>query len=638
MIVIRRLYLYAISFVSLEIVLWGLISLARSAVTISPSGDGRVRLAEALSFLLVGLPVLALHWVLAQRQSRADPEERFAGTRALFLYAAWFATLIPITQNGLAILSRLLLLAFGAPLRGAVIGADQTWADNLIAIGMNALVAGYVFLVLRSDWAAEPRGERYPFLRRAYRYAWALYGLGLSILGIQEAVEYLLASPTASALRRAPLANGLAQAIVGLPVGALAYWRIQGSLAQPGERRSLLRLILLFVLTLLGMAGVLIGAGRALYFGLTWALGESFSLGEFARRISTPLSFALPLSAVWAGIGRLLAAEVQSLPDPQRRAGLRRLFAHILAGFGLAATFIGLQVGVALLLDLALGELGWGTEARERLSAAVATLAVGLPLWLQAWRRQSRECAQPGEAGDHARRSVVRKGYLYLALFAAVVGAMFSAGGLINLLLRTLLGSPPEELLLRSLQTLATLILFVLLGFYHWRVLRRDAALAERSLAEKHAGYPVLVLDPGDEAFAEPLVEALSRQMPGLPVAVRLVADGAPGEELSGAQAVILPSTLAANPPEAYRLWLDSFKGQRLVVPQPEPGWLWLADTHADAEGQARQAARLLRQLAEGEAPGEGLRLSGWTLVAYIAAGLALFSAVTWLIEAILGG
>ena len=58
-----------------------------------------------------------------------------------------------------------------------------------------------------------------------------------------------------------------------------------------------------------------------------------------------------------------------------------------------------------------------------------------------------------GNAGDHARRSIIRRVYLYLALFVSVVGGMIVAVTLLNILLRALFGNPEENLLQQVLKT-----------------------------------------------------------------------------------------------------------------------------------------------------------------------------------------
>src|SRR5512141_488711 len=95
---VRRLYFYAVAFISIEVVLWGLISLARSIVDQTVGGQAGV-LARALALILVGMPIFLFHWLWAQRLAQRDPEERSAGIRAFFLYGILISTLIPLVQN-----------------------------------------------------------------------------------------------------------------------------------------------------------------------------------------------------------------------------------------------------------------------------------------------------------------------------------------------------------------------------------------------------------------------------------------------------------------------------------------------------------------------------------------------------------
>ena len=284
------------------------------------------------------------------------------------------------------------------------------------------------------------------------------------------------------------------------------------------------------------------------------AFGARPGLAGFLAQIGDPLSIAIPLGAVWVYYGRNLSAELNAMPDDPRRAGLRRLYFYLLALLGLGATFIGLQLILSFVLDLALSPsiLG-GPALRDQLAISVSTLAVGLPLWIIAWRPMVHEAAQEGESGDHARRSVVRKSYLFLTLFIGVMGVMFGAGVLLYQVIRAMLGQAPANLVLIVAQQIKVTLLFGLLAAYHWQALRADGRIAERSLAKRHAQFPVLVFAPGEipEAevptplanefgidgdfatppdFATQIVNALQRQAPALPVAIHPISQGAPDE------------------------------------------------------------------------------------------------------------
>ncbi len=629
---VRRLYLYAVSIVSLEVVLWGSIGLARSIFAAGEVGAEASRLAGALALILVGIPVFLIHWWLAQRFASSEVEERSARTRAVFLYGGLLATLVPCVQNLLALAARSLNNAlgfFGLRLATGILGERQSTSDNLIAIALNLLVAVYLYTVTRRDWHTGPQGDAFPETRRLYRYLWLLYGLGLTLFGVQQVLQYLLSFWTVvGAGLRSALANGLALTVVGTPLWAFTWLRIRNTWGQAAERESVLRLVVLYLLVFVSAGFVLIPLSLVLYSLLRFALGEARPLGELWGEISTPLSISLVFGGVWLYYGGILRQVIQTYATisgsaERYAAALRRLYLYVLALFALGATFFGLHQLLATLVDLSLGTTATlGGALRNTLSAGLSALIVGLPLWLLTWRPAQREAASEGEMGDHARRSLVRKSYLYLALFVGVMGVMFSAGALLYQLLRALLGEPLPDLRLQAWQLLKTTLLFGLLLGYHWLALRSDQRLAQRSLARRYAQFPLLILAPPDEGFAAYILQALEREAREMPVAVHPYALGAPDETLSSAKAVILPAELLIRPPEAVRLWLQNFTGMRLVVPTPQGGWHWLGSGAQSPPELARWAARAARQLAEGEEISAPRQTSPWLIVLYILAGI----------------
>ncbi|HSF81139.1 MAG TPA: DUF5671 domain-containing protein [Anaerolineales bacterium] len=621
---IRRLYLYAVALVSLETVLWGTIGLVRSIFEGEAIGDSAARLAGALSLILVGIPVFLVHWWLAQRGAQREIEERSTRLRALFLYGASLGTLVPVFQNLLALISRTLILIFGGRPGQAMFGGDQSLSDNLIAILLNGVVALYIYSVLRADWRLPLQGEAFSETRRLYRYFLMLYGLAMVVFGVQQVVQYTLVIWQAVGQAAiGVLANGLALLVVGAPLWTWLWRLIQHSLAEASEARSALRLFILYVLSFISVVSVLSSAGLVIYWLLRLVLGEQMAVSLFLSEISTPLSVGLSFGTVWAYFGRTLGVEMGAVADETRRAGLRRLYHYILALLGLGAVFIGLYMLLAFILDLTLGEAPvWGSALRNNLAAALATLLAGLPIWLVNWRQMALEAAREGEQGDHARRSVLRKGYLYLALFAGVMGVMFASGALLYQFLRAWLGDPVDNLALMAAQQAKTILLFAILLAYHWRALRADNRLAEHSLAKLHAQFPVLILAPDEPEFGNLLAGALEREVLGLPVAVHPYSQGAPDVTLSAARAVILPAELLATPPEAVHLWLQTFSGTRLVVPSPAQGWHWLFGSERPLAAQVRQTARVVRHLAEGETIPAPRESSPWMIVLYIMAGL----------------
>ena len=496
---------------------------------------------------------------------------------------------------------------------------------------MNALLAGYFFSVARADWAvgtaqdadkANISLENLTLSRRVNRYFWSVYGLGLLVFGLQQVLAYtidLLGPP--GVLPPGRLANGLALILVGGPLWVFAWRRVQTALASPEEANSIFRLVMLYALVFVGVGGVLIPTGNLAFQIFRLLLGYPLEFPVLISRISPFLSALIPFTGVWVYYGRIRHNDLEALPDSPRRDGLRRLYGYLLALIGLITSFIGFVLVTDFLVELLLGGTTTGTVGRDTLAAALSTLLIGLPLWLWAWLPVTREAGEMDARGDYARRSVVRKAYLYLALFIGVVGAMGTAGGFIFEVLRSLLGDPSDNQVLTLSELFKNFILFAGLLLYHWTALRTDGRLAERSLAEKHKEYPVLVLSPAGDRFGETLAGVLRSEMPEIPVVIHPTAQGAPTGDLVEAQAVVLPSTLAANPPEALRIWLKAFTGVRLVVPVASDEWLWVDTSSKPLEHRAKIVARAIRQLAEGDEVQLGSRTSPWVTAAAIFGG-----------------
>jgi hypothetical protein len=611
---VRRLYFYAVAFISLEVVLWGLIGLLRSIVG-ETVGAGAEALAQALALILVGVPIFLVHWLWAQRSAEREDEEKTAALRAIFLYGVLLGTLVPLVQNLLAILNRALILAMHLDTYRALLGGSQTLADNAIAILMNGVVAIYFWTILRGEWPGLPDPENFADVRRLYRYLWVLYSLLMVVFGAQQLLRFLFYVPTdmLGELSRETVANGIVLLLVGTPLWVYT-WRIaQDALGDPGEARSNLRLAVLYLLALGGVIAVLSAGGTALDVLLRRLLGEVLPLNDFVRQIGAPVSIGVPLGMVWAYFGYWLERHIESAADPVRQAGMRRVYHYILSALGLGAAFIGLAMLLSFTIDaLTRPEVVWGGAFRPTLAAALATLSVGLPVWLAAWRPIQVRALDPSGLGDHARQSIIRKAYLYLALFVGVIGGMSTAVGLVFNLIKAVLTGGVEGNFLANVLNLAQLLcLFAVLFVYHLSVLRTDATFTAGELAAKQGSYRVLVLDSGN-GFGASIKSALARYAPGVPVTLQTGA----GKPKGRFQALVLPGSLAIGASE----WIAAFNGSRVVVPDEGADLIWAGGISKQA---VSQAAQTIRQLAEGQQIRQQTPASSaWMVVVYVAAAL----------------
>jgi hypothetical protein len=608
---VRRLYFYAVALISIEVVLWGLINLLRSIISQTVGGTGEV-LARALALTVVGLPIFLFHWLWAQRLAASDAEERTASLRAIFFYGMLLGTLVPLIQNLLALLNRGLLVAAGLESGRALLGSSGTAPDNLIAIAINGLVALYFWTILRREWPLLPSTDNFADVRRLYRYLWVIYGLLMTIFGAQQILRYIFFVPTGllGEMTRETIVNGLALLLVGTPLWVYSWNVVQHSIGDDRERDSNLRLAILYLLALGGVITVLTTAAMVLHVLLDAVLGVVMSSSDIVNRIGGPLSIGIPLGAVWAYYGGWLGRHVDSIAEPVRRAGMKRIYLYILSAIGLGGAFLGVAMLIQFIIQRSTGGLLIMDDTlRSDLGRALAVIAAWLPLWLVVWRTVQREVAAPGDAGDHARRSVVRRAYLYLALFAGVIGGMIFAVSLVFELVNTALtGQRSGDFLTGVLNDLQLLILFSLLLLYHLAVMRRDGRSAAAALAGRQKAFRLLVVDSGT-AFTAAVKDALGRLAPNIPFTV------SSRQPRGRFDAMIVAGSRLLDAPQ----WIRSYRGERIVIPDSAEGLYWAGAVDADP---IQRAALLARQLAEGQSTVQPARRSGWMVIVYIAAAL----------------
>lgn len=620
---IRRIYVYLVSLVSLEVIVWGVIGVTRTTVHLSQIGGAASDLAGSLALTLVGLPVFLLHWGIAQRSAARDLEERLARTRGLFFYGALAGTLIPAVQSSMAVINRLLLLLMQQPVSTAIVGSDQNGWDNLIALLVNGLAAWYLYSTLQRDRGISETLPMLDEVRRLYRVVWLIYGLGWTIAGVQMLVAYILTAANAlNAANGAMPANALTQLVVGLPIWLFTWRTMQRAMDQPAERDSLLRWIVLFVLSLASVGTVLTTAGMVLADLLHRLLSDSLVWSQLLNEIRQPLSLAIPFGAVWAYYGSILQRQIRGAPNENRRAALHRLYFSILSALGIGAVMTGLILLCGYLVDtLAQSAAGVHIPQAYRLANALAVLTVSLPLWLVVWPPLVAEARPEGDEGDHARRSPIRKAYLYLALFAGVIGSMVSAWGTLSPLFNAWFGSSQANLGQDALRNLSYLVIFLAFLAYHWAALRTDGRALAKTLAQRQSRFNVLVIAAEEETL-QAVQTAIRRHTPNIPVSGLDLKPGLLEIEPGAYQAVILPSSLAINPPPELRAWLDRFQGERLVLPTAADGWAWVGSGERPLHEWAELASQAVRLRAEGLPLRPAASSSPWVVAGYVFGGL----------------
>jgi len=301
---IRRFYFYLIALISMQVVIWAVVNLLRTIFDRGVVSSVVDWLAGGIAFVLVGVPIFWLHWTTVQRDVQKDNEESTSQIRALFLYATPLATGIPITYAILAILNRLISQALGLSVTEALLGGGQTHIDNLIAIVANLVILVYFWRVLQQDWRTISSPDHLTDTRRLYRHIWMIYGLGLIVIGAQQILRFIFFTPQEFGnFSVSWLATGLTLLLVGLPIW-LRFWKIiQKSLTDDHEKKSTLRLIVLYALTFLGIGFSLTAIGILLADGFRWIFQvESWTVRSFLDQQAVALSLLLTLGFVWLNI------------------------------------------------------------------------------------------------------------------------------------------------------------------------------------------------------------------------------------------------------------------------------------------------------------------------------------------------
>ncbi|HIE25225.1 MAG TPA: hypothetical protein EYP74_04415 [Anaerolineales bacterium] len=465
--------------------------------------------------------------------------------------------------------------------------------------------------MLKRDWQENFDKTALTLTRRVYRLIWVFYSLIMAIIGVNQILLYIFSfvNDVGGDYINALFANGLALIFVGIPLWAWAWKGVQDARSEPAERAFVLRLGTLYFLSLSGVIFVLSTAGIIIDELLLMLLSKTLNFRDFIGATDGAFAIAIPLGAVWAYYGHWLNRDLSALPSAPRRAALNRLYYYILSLIGLVTSFIGASMLLSYVIDAIFGTSLWSGNQETHLADSLATLIVGIPLWLKTWTPMQAEALTLDEAGNHTRRSIIRKIYLYLAIFAGVVGGMIAAVQLISLILEALLGTTPGGFRDDLLNSLQMLILFGGLLTYHRQILRRDGLIRTEIVSKKADRLDVLLFDVENGTLFSQLASLMDTDE----AAINLILQN-PAKDIPAADVAILPEALAFNPPQILKDWLRDFNGSKLIVADESNNWCRVKNP--------RQIAKSLHQLAEGEEIKLKEKSSGWMFAVYILAGM----------------
>jgi Domain of unknown function (DUF5671) len=487
--ILRRLYLYLVSAAALGTLAAGLSALGYTVLLFvlndQNADASRGALAGATAATLVALVVWGVHFWFARRYAHRDPAERASAIRRLYVYWACLVMSIGAAialDNAIANYLRPILdcLTVSPPVYipfecGPTAGAESAIQAAWIALVLGAFWALHYRIAAR-DRAAVGEQGRSASLRRWYMYPAILIGLLMMLSGAASLIILVW-------LRLLNSTLGMDQGryigdAAGLLVGGLLLWGFHARvLAQSyieDDRKSTLRALEGFIAVAVCMVFALIGAAQILYYGLARLLGVSNpgNVGtDIVAAMASPVAVVVVYGAAWFLLRRRLARDTGS-HEVDRQAGVRRLYTNLAALVSMAALGAG-AAGVLWNLAEQIEAPLIGVKAsdwRDPISFWATLFVVGVAVWLAHWRH----APWPGD-----RQSLSRRLYVWAALLVSVLAVLGSGIALLNVVLQQVFSASPRLNSTANLDFghyLAVLVVAVIIGVYHWRVLRADAA------------------------------------------------------------------------------------------------------------------------------------------------------------------
>ncbi len=649
MAIVRRVYIFLVCAISLNVVAWATIGLLRNLLTLAESTPVSTT-AFQVAVIAIGLPIFITHWLWAQRLSARDPVERESALRRLYLFGMLAGFLGPFVANTFDLIDVLLRAALGSSRTGT-----SVMEGSLSAVAAMIILALLGLYHRRAVALAEGAGSQASHaatIRRLYVIGFCATGVTMTTLATIDLLLWTMLSFGGGAaidgLGTAGLADAVARLVVGVPLW-LVFWAqaqrlFRGSAVE--ERESALRKLYLYVVVFVAVLSAVTN-GTFLLAGLLRTLLGLAPTGD----VRGPLSVVIGMLVLWAYHAHVLRREARGndaagAVEAPGQAGIRRLYLYLVAAIGLAALLVGLGGDISVLIR-SLSQVELSPALKEQLAWFTAALFAGLTVWLMPWRRAQIGAVAATPAGAAERRSIVRKIYLYFYLFVATMTVLAGAVYIVYRLLSLALGETGVGDILSDLgQAIAFSLIGAGIWLYHGWAVRGDGQRGVREKLERHAALNVTVLDVADGHFGRAVLDSLRRELPGVvlhPIELSLggaairVADPAVAAgqadiagRLAAADVIVGPWEVAVAGGALGRVGADiaaacaASPALKLLVPVGVKGWEWIGVEDGEDADLVGQTVRAVKQFSEGEPVTPARPLSAGAVVGIIAGGLVL--------------
>ncbi|HVD51352.1 MAG TPA: DUF5671 domain-containing protein [Candidatus Udaeobacter sp.] len=494
---IQRAYFYLVALVAIHMVVLAIANLLRVAAELAlgapsggftglpfvfnefnrPAAQYREQASLAIALLVVGLPAWIIHFRIAQRAAVRSIEERSSALRSFYLHLVVFVTALLVFgygQRALRLILQGTYLGDGSQFSQfgpGAFGLEADWPARAAGAAAMALTAAgalaYHLWLSNQDRRAVPIVGRAAQLRHLALYSLAAIGLfwaastSVSTLAgiwgrIADAVApipgftkqsvppgvQIPPRPSDDDLLRFQLIGAVPAILAGLVLWLGTWIPLQRGVRAATadgeiERRSVVRKLAIYLIVFVSALAVLLSATVAVSNVVERLLGtpDREEFRNIQHDLAFPVVNLIVFGTVWLFHRRVLQSEAARETEVERAATIRRLYTYVIAVIGLAMLAIGAAGAIGVLGSQVMGV---NTHGHGETATYIALVLVGAPAWALAWWPAQRRLT------DDERRSLPRRGYLYLAILGGVLGVLvFGSAALYRLLNAALAGDFP---------------------------------------------------------------------------------------------------------------------------------------------------------------------------------------------------
>ena len=492
---VQRAYFYLVALVAIHMVVLAVANLLRVGAEVAlgaPSGGFtglpfvfndfsqprelyREQASLAIALLVVGLPAWGIHFRIAQRAALRSPEERGSALRSLYLHLVVFVTALLVFGYGQRALRLVLQGAYlgdgsqFSQFGPGAFGLEADWPARAAGAATMALTAAgalaYHLWLSNQDRRAVTIAGRAAELRHLALYGLAAIGLFWAasttvstLAGIWGRIADAVAPipgfsdqfvpppgvpvpprPSQDDQLRFQLIGAVPAILAGLVLWLGTWTPLQRGLRAATadgeiERRSVVRKLAIYLIVLVSALAVLLSATVAVSNVVERLLGtpDREEFRNIQHDLGFPVVNLIVFGTVWLFHRRVVQSEAERETEVERAATIRRLYTYLIAAIGLAMLAIGAAGAIGVFGSQV---MGLNTHGNGETAAYIALVLVGAPAWALAWWPAQRRLT------DDERRSLPRRGYLYLAILGGVLGVLvFGSAALYRLLNAALAG------------------------------------------------------------------------------------------------------------------------------------------------------------------------------------------------------